>query len=451
MKSLIKNQEDLTRELRRTQKDAPLIQVLYLLNSKEDRYLCNYEHFFESVLEFKKRQAAQKQRGLNNYNILTSVLSHTDEVRLHSRMIFSLLDIDGDHYQGSLFLEIFLDTLNIKEFTLVADNCSVYKEYQNIDIYITDGYKHIIIENKIDAVDQDAQIKRYLNTVIKENDNLDYQDILVIYLTKEKRKPSKESLVNLEVNDNYITQNNEQLSLYKSIDYRNEILNWLNKCRYEVQNITNLNEAIKQYIDVVKMVNKTYKGKAMNLSDYIMNDRSTYRMAVDVHKAIPLARREIADKFFPSVINKLQIKLGKNWIVKIDGDLSKRYQFPLRIYKKTWKGDCLLFGYEFEKNDYYKGYFGVVRKNDNIPIKPDILDAFKDQIKELNFSLKSTAWWLHWELLPSSGDTFDFSEYVMFEKNAEDEFINKIFMIIDKLEIQSELISNVNKYLESKI
>jgi len=62
-----------------------------------------YKDFFEKIKIFKNEQNKQKQRGLNNYNILTSVLNKSDEVRLHSRMIFSLLNPNGTHYQSSYF------------------------------------------------------------------------------------------------------------------------------------------------------------------------------------------------------------------------------------------------------------------------------------------------------------------------------------------------------------
>ncbi len=103
----------------------------------------NYKYLFEQVKRFKKEQEKRKQRGLNNYNVLTTVLKKDDEVRLHSRMIASFLDPFGEHYQSNLFLDKFLEVLNIANFNIDSENCSIYLEYQNIDLYITDGDKHI--------------------------------------------------------------------------------------------------------------------------------------------------------------------------------------------------------------------------------------------------------------------------------------------------------------------
>ena len=141
-----------------------------------------YKEYFDKINQFRIEQNKQKQRGLNNYNILTSVLNKSDEVRLHSRMIFSFLNVNGTHYQSELFLDKFLKVLNIDDFKINSKNCLVYKEYQNIDLYITDGSKHIIIENKIYAKDQKKQIERYIKIIEKENYNLNANDILVIYL-----------------------------------------------------------------------------------------------------------------------------------------------------------------------------------------------------------------------------------------------------------------------------
>ncbi|APW65285.1 hypothetical protein LPB137_05195 [Poseidonibacter parvus] len=128
--------------------------------------------FFEDMKNFKEKQTKQKQRGLNDYNLLTTVLNAHDEVRLHSRVIGSFLDINGLHYQGSLFLEKFLSILDVKDFEFDIDNSKLVLEYNNIDLYLTDGQKHIIIENKVYAYDQENQIKRYIELIKEENGEL---------------------------------------------------------------------------------------------------------------------------------------------------------------------------------------------------------------------------------------------------------------------------------------
>lgn len=292
-----------------------------------------HKKIFEKLKQFQIEQEKQKQRGLNSYNILTSVLKKSDEVRLHSRMIFSFLNPHGTHYQSNLFLDKFLEILNINDFSIDTKGCLVYTEYKNIDLYVTDGTKHIIIENKIYAGDQKNQIERYIEIIKEENHSLEMHDILVIYLSLDRIHPSKDSLGNLIIENNFLVKDSENISLFKSIHYKNEILEWLNLCQYEIQNISNLNEAFKQYIDVVKMITNQYKEKIMSLADYIQEDKSIYKMALEIQDTLPMIRKRIVDDFFLKVINLLQKKLNDDWIVELKGTLSKRV-FLLEYIKK---------------------------------------------------------------------------------------------------------------------
>ena len=52
---------------------------------------------------YAKTRRDQMQRGLNDFNVFTCLLIESDEVRLHSRFIHSLLDINGAHGQGEFF------------------------------------------------------------------------------------------------------------------------------------------------------------------------------------------------------------------------------------------------------------------------------------------------------------------------------------------------------------
>ncbi len=93
-----------------------------------------YDNFFDEIVKLKEKQEQQKMRGLNDYNLLTTVLNPSDEVKLHSRMIASFLNIYGNHYQNSLFLELFLDSLKLENFDIDLNSAWVNNEYANIDI-----------------------------------------------------------------------------------------------------------------------------------------------------------------------------------------------------------------------------------------------------------------------------------------------------------------------------
>ena len=56
------------------------------------------------IENFKNEQQQQKLRGLNNYNIMGVLRKLHAEVGMHSNFIYSLLDIEGDHYQNDYLL-----------------------------------------------------------------------------------------------------------------------------------------------------------------------------------------------------------------------------------------------------------------------------------------------------------------------------------------------------------
>ena len=311
----------------------------------------DYNGFFEEIKKFKKKQNKQKQRGLNDYNLLTTVLEAHDEIRLHSRMIGSLLNSDGLHYQGTLFLEKFLDILMLNDFDMDLENIYVGVEYHDIDLYITDGTKHIIIENKIWAEDQPCQIIKYIN-IIKEEQKLNVDenniiaDMRVIYLTPQNKAVSSEHLIE----NNYISfagsddklkecskRDNTKILvpdglknysvLFKKIGYKKEILSWLNECLNEIQNITNLNEAIRQYIDVVKIINGNYQGKVMTLEDELLKDKEKLNLAKEVSEAYIKAIAKKQNKERAYFIDNLLSKIST---------LNINIEEPTHDYKNQW-------------------------------------------------------------------------------------------------------------------
>ena len=135
----------------------------------------NYEEFFDKIKKFNVKQTKQKQRGLNDYNILTTVLKPNDEARVHSRMIGSFLDVNGKHYQDDLFLNIFTKiVLNITDigeiFEVQAEESTA--ENKRIDFTIKSSKYYIGIEMKVNHHDSKNQLSDYYDDlVIKAKDN----------------------------------------------------------------------------------------------------------------------------------------------------------------------------------------------------------------------------------------------------------------------------------------
>lgn len=267
--------------------------------------------FIDELYEFSKERKEQKLRGLNDYNPLTTVLNYHDEVRLHSRMIGSLLKIDGKHYQGSLFLKKFLKELNLENF-ISLDKATVEVEDKDIDLYISDGERHIIIENKIWADDQPCQIIKYINIIVeenkktfetvKENDAINEDILRVVYLTPKEKDPDEHTIENKYITfsggeeklkecsekehiKEYVKKELKNYKVrYQRIGYRKEILNWLKKSQEEISNITNLNSAIQYYINAVEEVVGDYKSSIKPYKYFFLAKQDRYNTFEELFK-----------------------------------------------------------------------------------------------------------------------------------------------------------------------
>lgn len=126
----------------------------------------SYERFFNTIKDFKHK--ILKAKDYTDYNPLAIVQSPTSEVKMHSAILHSLLEVQdkqGSHYKKDLFLRLFLERLNLKEWFGDTQNAQVLRKYQHIDIYITNDARHIIVENKIYADDAQNQLARYIKAI----------------------------------------------------------------------------------------------------------------------------------------------------------------------------------------------------------------------------------------------------------------------------------------------
>ena len=198
----------------------------------------------------------QRAMGKHDYNIFTLFHDFSDEVNLHSNFIASLLDPNGDHYKNDLFLKLFLETCGIDDFSIDTSMATVFKEFKHIDIYISDGKKHIILENKVYAKDQPTQIARYIETIKGEGaKKAKDEDIYVLYLHPDGKLPDDQSF-----GDYHARLLGENSSIkFKVISYGKEILEWIDRCKNEVSNLTDLNVFLSQYKDVIEMIYDRYK------------------------------------------------------------------------------------------------------------------------------------------------------------------------------------------------
>ena len=396
---------------------------------------------FESMLKQIKflsdKLEAKKLRGNNDYNLFLALLDINDEVRLHSRFIYSLLDTSSPHYQKELFLELFIKACGLDDFGLNLQTAKVYKEYENIDIYITDGAKHIILENKINAGDQEAQIKRYIKTIQKENSG--EAEIYVLFLSPDKHEPSNYSLDGLKISKSKILDEySNEVAKFKAISYDKDIMEWLDLCLDETGNLANLAAVISQYKSIIEKIYGKYKGVQMDekkISEIILEN---YDLVDEIrNKYFDMANKEKLGTFMKNVKKELEKRLSQNqWCIEVrDAKTTKRLFSPISFYKYSWDG-VINFRLEFDSGNFLNPYIGLaydvkrIKKEyvDNIQVE-SIPDEWKVGERFARYKMLDKSQFLR-EIVVNKYTEAKLAEEFVKMKNELEELADKIIELV---------------------
>lgn len=291
------------------------------------------------------------------FNVFNILGLSSDEVRLHSALLAELLKPNGSHGLKDEFLEEFVAKVIHKvklnnqtkdnSNNVSVDNSVLFKfhsktaiveveksiglvtdsEGGRIDIIITDKNKNaIIIENKIYASDQNAQLIRY-DTYAKEKHLGKYK---ILYLTLNGIKASKGSAGEV---------------IYERISYNEDILNWLQSCEKISVRQPLVRETINQYITIIKQLT----GKDMssvNKSDLInlITKNDNLESAFELLQGLNSTKTFLKQKFEEQIV-----QIGEELQVEVIG---------LRIIPKNWNNHFISFTYEDGGLNY-----GIQRKN----------------------------------------------------------------------------------------
>jgi hypothetical protein len=277
------------------------------------------------------RKIVQHQEELSiakgdHFNLFAVLNIETRENKTHSAFLTELLNPNGSHRMGDVFLKHFLTTVNHSK-PFITEKAKVKAEQGvgtinlcknekgkatskasggRIDIYLKDKDQNIIsIENKIHADDQEAQIQRYCNHSTDQN--------TVYYLTLKGEEPSDDSKLELKSGEHF-----------HNISYRDDIKNWLELCLKEVANFTTLREAINQYILLIKKLTHTLDNKAeMELFDTMIDYFEESKYVADNYQNL---LNTIREKFRKEIVNRLKEGLDSNkYEVKSEHHIDQNY------------------------------------------------------------------------------------------------------------------------------
>ena len=221
----------------------------------------------------------------------------------HSSILAEFLNPNGSHGLKSIFLKSFIDIEVLGDFSEVFDfnGSTIQTEAPTgngrIDILIEDSNGHaIIIENKIYAVDQWEQLKRYNEFGLQKYGNGNYK---IFYLTLYGTEASEHSRKDVE---------------YIQISYASHIIIWLEHCVNLSSRFPLVRETINQYINHIKHL--TGQSNSTKMKDEIIELLLSNSNYIDSAQEIIKALKEINEKVYSDFFSLLKEKAGEPILLK---------------------------------------------------------------------------------------------------------------------------------------
>lgn len=304
----------------------------------------------------KKEEARKRGEAFNVFNVLG--LS-TNETRTHSAFIAELLNPQGNHGCGSLFLEEFIRQIHLENFDMDLKETKVEVERSigfksadateggRLDIVLQTKDVMIIIENKIYAGDQKNQLLRYWNYAQKEIKAGKVKQSTILYLTLDGHMASEDSVY-------------EDIE-YTCISYQDHILSWLNNCIGLSAQKPLIRETIIQYSNLIKQLTH----QDMNTTDA----QQLYEIMSKYPEAIAEIYHSGYEGYFKYVFEKyvspeLQFFAEKNGLIYKEEYLWGDGEKALCFYRSKWKHYSIQITNESNSSFEKKFFIGVTSRNE---------------------------------------------------------------------------------------
>jgi muramidase (phage lysozyme) len=399
-----------------------------------------------------------------NFNVFSVLKMDSKEVRMHSAFIGELINPNGSHGQGSIFLNLFVELINesfnsdedkielnhfgklvndkICERTISVENNWDDVTGGRIDLIIEDDKQIVIIENKIYAIDQPYQLIRYKNYTQTKS----FKNAFLFYLTldgKDLKKHEDAYIQNkIEIigsNFKYDQKNeydkfkienegkdNIHHCLYYPISFEIHIRDWIEKCLEKTHSLPIIRETLVQYLHLIKkLTNQTTNNK--------MSKDIVERMEKEIQASFEVANNlsELKKKLYDDFIKTL--KETKEFDIK-DTDHSDYYGVDIRCKDFEKNPIRLLFG---KTKDMYKELCNSVSCGYQID-DFKITESLEQKYNSIGFEVNS-AWIYKWIKSGKWSNSPEIWEEIA--KGKEGKVYQEIISVIKEI-IEIEKISN---------
>lgn len=242
------------------------------------------------------------------FNVFTTLLKASDEVRLHTRFLAQLLNPTGTHDCGDLFLQLFFQMLQVhpplthdgeeqevEPSQFQGEQWSIETETRKnkgqLDILLSASSAAIVIENKIYHHEGHRQIARYGE-----------------YLQSLPHEDSSKILLFLTLNGSEATTHEGHF--YLRLSYHTHILEWLELCLQQTYQIPQINQVLIQYKAVVQELTRTnLEASAMDeIKDFLLKNPKIISQLPRLYEGIEELYRELVFAFLQSLKDELADK-----------------------------------------------------------------------------------------------------------------------------------------------
>ena len=350
------------------------------------------------------------------FNIFSTLRGEHDEVNLHSRFIYALLNYQKSPDAPRQNLTKFLQHVAKKDFD--QSGIKVERERDNIDILITNDVKQaVVIENKIGAGDQPQQLQRYHDRLRKR----EFDDISLLYLTLDGYAPSEYSVGNL---------------CYQSISYRDDLPPWLEGCQKRAYDEPALRESIGQYLQLIRKLTGTDFSEAyMEDLENLCLEGNNLTLIHDLNEALIRVRILLLKKLYGEIDSALTELISKE---PADKDEEREFsEEPMGRYVRGTKGG-MYYGlfYPFGSEDAQIGVefgsdiiFGVHYAKEKDEAK---YSRLKEALKNVNGG-KSNPWWPWYrcadgglDLRNPTPENLEFVSKLLSDEEARKKYVEEI-------------------------
>lgn len=380
-----------------------------------------------------------------DFNIFKIIDATTDEVNVHSAFIAELLNPEGSHGQGAVFLELFVKLMNISNFNCGKAKVEVEKcigplrnndsEGGRLDIIVCDNLgQHITIENKIYAGDQRNQLIRYYN----------YSPNNLFYLTLDGKDAS----------DISAKDNKRKIILvsgkhYTPISYREDIIGWLEACRKEAATQPILREGITHYINLIRHLTNQSINKTMNeeLVKTLVSTPEKLSTACEIAYTLNDVKANIQWRFWEELRKALEGKglnfeeneksVTKQKVYDYYHHINQRNKRCIGLWIEIYKKEDVSICWGCEIDWRFISGFSLKRKGEYINPDNKEYGKYRDLLAKCFEILNKNERWLTWNF---SSPVLNFYEF-----NSDD-----IYKLADPIHLKT-IVNDIAKNAESEI